>query len=774
MKKNDFYTTTAIFLSTIILFAGDAVAKTGKRISYGEGAPFQLSDLPPQSHLRQALDGLPEAARQRAMSWLHTFSFPENDIRYLQLDPDGGVYYSDTNLPEPVKGDQTSGAAIATAIPNVDTFKLHSRPGASNVVFLDFDGHTISGTAWNGSVSTYYALPFDTDGFPASFSSDERNRIAEIWHRVAEDMAPFNIDVTTESPAGFGPTVGRLLFTKDVDANGSAMPAKGAGGVAYVNVWGAGNYASYYSPALVYYNNLGPNHPPYMAEAASHEFGHNLGLSHDGTSTAGYYNGLGSGYVSWAPIMGVGYYTNVTQWSRGEYPDANNTQDDLAIIAGKLLYRADDRANTIAAATPLVVESDGSIVVSNPQTDPDNIEPENKGVIETRNDVDMYYFDAASGAVNITVTPAWSAYYRSSLRGANLDIDAKLYNQSGIEIASSDPLNNTNATISVSVNSGRYYLEIAGVGNVNTPYSDYGSLGEYFISGSVPPSLTDTTMPTPNPMSWASAPVAQGNGSVAMTATTASDNSGVVQYQFQCVAGGPGCSDSAWQTGSSYVISGLAAGNTYSFQVRARDGAGNTTTASPVASATIALNSAPVAANDSATVSEDGAVDISVLSNDSDADGDSLIVSGVGATSHGAVINNGGAITYIPSPDYYGSDNFSYTVSDGNGGTSTATVSILVSSVNDAPTANDDNASVLISQTATIMVLDNDSDIEGNVPLSVVSVTQGSKGSSVVVIGDSVSYTAGKRSGNDTFTYTVKDSLGATSTATVSIFIKRR
>ena len=51
-----------------------------------------------------------------------------------------------------------------------------------------------------------------------------------------------------------------------------------------------------------------------LAEAASHEVGHNLGLSHDGTASTGYYSGQGA----WAPIMGVGYYKPITQWSKGE------------------------------------------------------------------------------------------------------------------------------------------------------------------------------------------------------------------------------------------------------------------------------------------------------------------------------------------------------------------------------------------------------------------------------------------------------------------------
>ena len=111
-----------------------------------------------------------------------------------------------------------------------------------------------------------------------------------------------------------------------------------------------------------------------MAEASSHEFGHNLGLSHDGTrSGTEYYAGHGSGLVSWAPIMGNSYYNNVTQWSKGEYADANRTQDDLAIIDGKLGYVGDDHGDTHGDATLLELSPSGGVVSSNPEQDPHNI-----------------------------------------------------------------------------------------------------------------------------------------------------------------------------------------------------------------------------------------------------------------------------------------------------------------------------------------------------------------------------------------------------------------
>ena len=149
-----------------------------------------------------------------------------------------------------------------------------------------------------------HAVAYDTNGDLDTFTTLELNAIAEIWHRTAEDFAPFDVDVTTEEPSTFTSTTGRILFTKDTDANGAAMPSQGYGGVAYVNVFGTGSYASYYSPALVYYDNLGAGFPPFLTEVGSHEFGHNLGFGHDAQTGTSYYGGHGSGLISWGPIMG--------------------------------------------------------------------------------------------------------------------------------------------------------------------------------------------------------------------------------------------------------------------------------------------------------------------------------------------------------------------------------------------------------------------------------------------------------------------------------------
>lgn len=73
-----------------------------------------------------------------------------------------------------------------------------SRPGASRVIYLDFDGHVTSGTPWNNGRDANLTTPaFDVDGDPTTFNDDERRRVIAIWRAVAEDYSGFMVDVTT-------------------------------------------------------------------------------------------------------------------------------------------------------------------------------------------------------------------------------------------------------------------------------------------------------------------------------------------------------------------------------------------------------------------------------------------------------------------------------------------------------------------------------------------------------------------------------------------------
>lgn len=467
--------------------------------SFGLGQTFAMTDLP-GGHLRRGLEDLPAPARQRAMGWLRSFHFSEMDVPYMRVDDGGAVFYEDPERNGAAgqghqHGEFTPEQADAVeaqlqAITQQTAFTLHSKLGASKVVHLDMDGHVVSGTRWNyGREDPLYMRPYDTDGDESSFSTSELQVIAEVWKRIAEDYAPFDIDVTTEPPASYGPNVGHILVTRKSDENGNVIYTCTCGGVAYVGVWGSSNF-TYYQPALVFLDGVGGAHN--ISEAASHELGHNLGLSHDATSSVGYYRGHGSGWTDWAPIMGAGYSAQVTQWSKGEYQDANNQQDDLAIIAGRLGYRVDDHANSdFNLATPLDVIDDTDVVATNPVNDPANSDTANKGVIEDRNDVDLFAMEVGAGNIDLTITPAWVSNFASgSRRGTNLDIRARLFAADGTLLDTDDPGDNTFARITVNgLPAGRYILAIDGVGAgnpLNTGYSDYGSIGQYFINGTVP------------------------------------------------------------------------------------------------------------------------------------------------------------------------------------------------------------------------------------------------------------------------------------------------
>lgn len=732
--------------------------------AYGLGHPFELEQLP-FGTLRDRLESLPEPAGKRAMAWLHRFSFTDQDLPFLRVDNQGGVFYADN--PENTDTVDTSPmppVAPASAMGAAEAFSLHSRPGATNTLYLDFDGHLISGTAW--SSTDLEARPYDIDGDPTGFSQTEIDNIAEIWRRIAEDFAPFDIDVTTESPVTFGPSVGRVLITEDTDAGGQPMPSQGAGGVAYVNVWGRSDFSSRYSPALVYFNNLGGGRADYVTEAASHEAGHNLGLSHDATSTSSYYGGHGSGAVSWGPIMGTGYNRNVSQWSKGEYADASNQQDDLSILDSKLGMRGDDHADTLATASRLVFDATGNVTASTPADDPQNMQADNKGVIESAVDLDVFYFDTPGGNLGLAISPAWQARYT---RGANLDIHAALYDVNGSLLQESDNLSDTDSSLSASLPAGRYYVAVQGVGNSQSPYTAYGSIGQYFISGSIP-AIDDNTAPVPDPMAWLLPPGATGRDTISMSATVATDDSGTVEYYFDCVSGPAGCTASGWQSASSFTASGLQPGASYSWRVFARDAYLNETAGSVEAAAVTLDNQPPVAADDSASTEQDSSVTISVLANDTDPEQDALAVISYSQGSNGSVSGSSGSLVYTPDPGFTGTDSISYTIGDGFGATAMASVSITVTAINQSPVATPDSISISPGDTVIIDVLANDSDPEGEL-LVITAVTGANKGSVSWQPGDStISYSHNpRRKGSDSFSYTVSDGQGGSATTTVSI-----
>lgn len=400
--------------------------------------------------------------------------------RSLRLDPRGHLHYSCEGLVAPVVGEGTDSGPVAAALFALpQTFFLHSKSNSNKKIYLDFDGHTLSANAWtagyNGGTNII-APPWDTDGVSTNFSTAEQTAIQQIWFRVAEDFAAFDVDVTTEYPGEAALTrahSGDQVYGVRALISPISSYIGNYGGIAYVGVFDS--VGDYNKPALIFPEKLS-NSEKNIAEAISHEVGHTLGLSHDGvTGGAEYYAGQGN----WAPIMGVGYSKPITQWSRGEYTNANNTQNDLNVIQQNgLAYRGDDYGSTIATATVL---SGLSIT--------------NSGILERTNDLDFFAVTSGGGAATFKVTP-WE-------RGANVHLLLAVYDSAGTLLTNREVADTGSGVAAVTIlrtlAAGNYYIKVEGTNSGNaltTGYSDYGSLGNYTLTMTLPAPAAVVMNPT--------------------------------------------------------------------------------------------------------------------------------------------------------------------------------------------------------------------------------------------------------------------------------------
>ncbi|MFW6339572.1 MAG: Ig-like domain-containing protein [Wenzhouxiangella sp.] len=159
---------------------------------------------------------------------------------------------------------------------------------------------------------------------------------------------------------------------------------------------------------------------------------------------------------------------------------------------------------------------------------------------------------------------------------------------------------------------------------------------------------------------------------------------------------------------------------------------------------------------------------LDVLANDSDPDGDALALVEVSSPANGEAVISGDAVLYTPAADFFGTDQFTYTIDDGFGGQAMATVTVTVNRANRPPQAGEVNASTLRTQPVDVDVLASSSDPDGDA-LELVEFSQPANGS-VVDAGDVLRYQPDPLfSGEDTFTYTVADGRGGQATGQVVV-----
>jgi hypothetical protein len=461
--------------AAVLMLAGACHAQSQQALSRDATRPFPALTLPASGlageRALQALgDRLPEVAAWYGMSPQDLADRLRSDSR-ARLDGQGRVFFAEAppTLAAPAGSTTASITLIDGSLAPMDqTFRLHSRAGARKTLYLNFRGADLSATAWR------LAAPvpaFDLDGSPGSFSDMELQRIQYIWQRVAEDYAPFDVDVTTEAPAA--DALARRS-TRDavygatavITARAGRMDGCGCGGISYLGVFDM--TTELYKTSLVFHDAL-LNDEKYIAEALSHELGHQLGLWHAGAWGLEYYTGQGSGNTGWAPIMGLGYYQPVVQWTRGDYTGASHPQDEVAAMQGYgLALRADDHGSSVNTATAMTVVTGSSSANASA-----------RGVIERPDDIDMFSVTAPAGPVTVEVLPA--------ARAANLDALLTLRSRDGTVLGVANPDDALGATLSaVLPTSGTYYVSVqsTGHGDATTGYPTYGSLGQYQVRAS--------------------------------------------------------------------------------------------------------------------------------------------------------------------------------------------------------------------------------------------------------------------------------------------------
>ena len=546
------WTTPAAALALALLPGPAPAARVTPPNLPAAAAPGGLLDRP--AHGRAALaalgDRVGEAARRNHVSPGHLAEVLGEDGS-AWLDTSGRMFYVD-------QPPTTAVPVAAEALPpaGTDVFTLHSRPTAHTRIYLDFDGAEVSNTGWNDASPEMAGTPaqayagYSSDSDPSTFSTAERDVIVRTWAEVAEDYAPFQVDVTTQDP---GDAKLRRSSTSDADygmrvlvtgaAPSTTALCQACSGIAYVGVFDEPTTVDrpfVHQPAWVFASTLQDN-PHFLADAISHEVGHTFGLDHDGVAVPGqaiddYYTDARHLVADHGRRLQPALRVEQRRLpEREQHPGRPRVHRGPRRTAGLRRPRGQSRERDALAGGPA---------------------SDTRGSIRSRSDVDVFKVPACTSPVAVHVSP--------DAPGPDLDVGVRVLHADGTTMLASAPAGRLDADVVVPAGTSATYVEVDGTGD--TGYSDYGSLGRYTLAlGACAGAPPTATVPSA-PLDVGADPV-EGQRAVELSwSPPASGAATVTGY----VVRRPGLADATLAAGArTYVLTALSGNTDYPYSVTA-------------------------------------------------------------------------------------------------------------------------------------------------------------------------------------------------------------